>query len=362
MLWHYKVRPLYTPRIMAFFNYKQRNNILLIILIILGAGIIYSLRYIAGTLLSTVVMYTIFRPVYLYIIQKWKWKKAAASLAVIFSSFIIIILPFIVLCLMVMNKVNEFRHDPLRVQYIVKRLDTFFYKTFGQRNLVDNAMDKASVYATDLFPSLLGTAGSLLLGVSVMYFLLYFMFRHYKKFEEGLIRYSPFREQNALKFADELKYTTYSNVLGQGLIAMVQGALVTLGFFIFNIPDALFWGVISTFLSFLPLIGAALVFVPAGILELANGHEFSGWGILIWSLVLVTNIDNVIRFLIAKQVGNIHPIITIIGVVVGIPAFGIMGLVYGPLLLSYFILTVRIYETSKLATERLEQIRSSEEE
>ena len=347
---------------MAFFNYKQRNNILLIILIILGGGILYSLRYIAGTLLSTVVMYTIFRPVYLHFIQAWKWKKAWASVAVIVSSFLIIILPIITLCLMVMNKVNEFRHDPLRVQYLVKRLDAFFYKTFNQRNLVDNAMDKASGYAGDIFPSILGAAGSLLLGISVMYFLLYFMFRHYQKFEDGLIRFSPFREQNALKFADELKNTTYSNVLGQGLIAVVQGGLVSLGFFIFGIPDALFWGVISTFLSFLPLIGSALIFVPAGILELANGNEFAGWGILIWGFVLVTNIDNVIRFLIAKHVGNIHPIITIIGVVVGIPAFGIMGLVYGPLLLSYFILTVRIYETSKLATERLEQIRSAEEE
>ncbi|MBC8053624.1 MAG: AI-2E family transporter [Sphingobacteriaceae bacterium] len=347
---------------MAFFNYKQRNNILLIILIILGGGILYSLRYIAGTLLSTIVMYTIFRPVYLHIIQKWQWKKAAASMAVIFSSFLIIILPIITLCLMVMNKVTEFRQDPLRMQYLVKRLDSFFFKTFNQRNLVENAMDKAGGYASDLFPSILGGAGSLLLGTSVMYFLLYFMFRHYQKFEAGLIQFSPFREQNALKFADELKNTTYSNVLGQGLIAVVQGALVSLGFFIFNIPDALFWGVISTFLSFLPLVGAALVFLPAGVIALANGDETAGWGILIWGFVLVTNIDNVIRFLIAKRVGNIHPIITIIGVVVGIPAFGIMGLVYGPLLLSYFILTVRIYETSKLATERLEQIRSAEEE
>jgi predicted PurR-regulated permease PerM len=347
---------------MAFFNYKQRNNIVLIILIVLGGGILYSLRYIAGTLLSTIVMYTIFRPVYIHMILKWKWKKAAASVAVIVSSFIIIILPIITLCLMVMNKINEFRHDPLRVRYIVKRLDAFFYKTFNQRNLVDNAMDKASHYASDIFPSLLGGAASLLLGISVMYFLLYFMFRHYSKFEEGLIRFSPFREQNALKFADELKNTTYSNVLGQGLIAVVQGALVSLGFFIFGIPDALFWGVIATFVSFLPLVGAALVFVPAGILELANGNETAGWGILIWGFVLVTNIDNVIRFVIAQRVGNIHPIITIIGVVVGIPAFGIMGLVYGPLLLSYFILTVRIYETSKMATERLEQIRSAEEE
>lgn len=347
---------------MAFFNYKQRNNIVLLILIVLGAGILYSLRYIAGTLLSTIVMYTIFRPVYIHLILNWRWKKAAASTAIIFGSFLIIILPIITLGMMVLDKVNEFRQDPLRVQYTIMKLDSFFERTFGQTNLIQGSMKKAGGYATDLFPSVLGGAGAFVLGISVMYFLLYFMFRHYKIFEEGLIRYSPFREQNALKFADELRFTTYSNVLGQGLIAVVQGALVTLGFFIFDIPDAFFWGVISTFVSFLPLIGAALVFVPAGILELASGNDYAGWGILIWGILLVANIDNVIRFLIAKKVGNIHPIITIIGVVVGIPTFGIMGLVYGPLLLSYFILTVRIYETSKMATERLEQIRSAEEE
>ncbi len=188
------------------------------------------------------------------------------------------------------------------------------------------------------------------------------MLLNHEIFEKQLIKYSPFREQNALKFADELKYTTYSNILGQGLIAIVQGALVSLGFFIFNIEDAIFWGVISIFLSFLPLIGSAFVFIPAGIIELANGHNTSGIGILLWGVLLVSNIDNVIRFLIAKRIGNIHPIITVIGVIIGIPAFGIMGLVIGPLLLSYFILTVRIYETSKLASDRLERIRSSEEE
>jgi len=66
--------------------------------------------------------------------------------------------------------------------------------------------------------------------------------------------------------------------------------------------------------------------------------------------------------LIAKRVADTHPIITVIGVIIGIPVFGIIGLVFGPLLLSYFILTIRIYETSKLATERLERIKSVEDE
>ena len=77
--------------------------------------------------------------------------------------------------------------------------------------------------------------------------------------------------------------------------------------------------------------------------------------------VVLINIDNVLRFVIAKKVGNIHPIITVIGVVIGIPLFGILGLVFGPLLLSYFILLIKIYETSAMASERLERIKTISE-
>jgi predicted PurR-regulated permease PerM len=343
------------------FNYKQRNNIVLIILIVLGCFILYSLRFIAGGLLSTVVMYTLLKPAYTYLTDR-NWKRGLSAISVIVASFLIIVLPFFLLSLLVIDKITEFQNDPMQLKVIVRKIDDFLGSKLHQPDLLEHAMAKGNDYVSELFPSILGGAADILLGIAVMYFLLYFMFVNNELFERELIRYSPFREQNAMKFAAELKYTTYSNILGQGLIAIIQGALVSLGFFIFGIRDAIFWGVISTFLSFLPLVGAPLVFIPAGLIELSNGDNTAGWGIIIWGLVLVTNIDNVIRFLIAKRVGNIHPIITIIGVVIGLPVFGIMGLVFGPLLLSYFILTVRIYETSILASERLEKIRAADEE
>jgi predicted PurR-regulated permease PerM len=181
-----------------------------------------------------------------------------------------------------------------------------------------------------------------------MYFLLYFMFTRYTTFENELLKYAPFDKEDALKFGKELRNTTYSNVLGQGLIAVVQGSLVSIGFLIFDIPDAFFWGVISTFLSFLPIIGAPFVFIPAACIQLAYGHTTAGWGLLIWGLVLITNIDNVIRFALAKKIAHTHPIITVIGVIIGIPTFGILGLVFGPLLLSYFIITLRIYQNNNI--------------
>jgi predicted PurR-regulated permease PerM len=263
---------------------------------------------------------------------------------------------------MVIDKIADFQADPMRVEYLIAKIDTFIGSFISQPHVVENALKNADEYIRDLFPSILSAAADILLGLAVMYFMLYFMFVQREEFENALLKYAPFREQNSLKFAGELRNITFSNVLGQGFIAVVQGSLLSIAFFIFGINDALFWGVIAIFLSFLPIVGAPVIFIPAAIIELANGDKTAGIGLLLFGLLIITNIDNVIRFIIAKRVADTHPLITIIGVVIGLPVFGILGLVFGPLLLSYFFLTIRIYETSKLASERLDRIKSAEEE
>ncbi|MGB4773725.1 MAG: AI-2E family transporter [Daejeonella sp.] len=346
---------------MSIYSYKQRNIIVLLILVILGCFILYSLRNIGGAILSTIVLYTIFKPFYLLLTEKWGFKKWISATTIIISSLVIIVLPFLALSIMVIDKISDFQREPERIKVIMQKIDAFAGSKLNQPDLVDKGIKKARVFAEELFPSVLGGAAGFVLGLLLMYFLLYFMFVQMEKFERGLLKYSPFSEQNALKFATELKHITYSNVLGQGFIAIVQGALVSLAFFVFGIKDGIFWGVISTFLSFLPVVGAPTVFVPAALIELANGNTTAGWGILLWGFIVIINIDNVIRLMIAKRVADIHPIITVVGVIIGIPIFGILGLVFGPLLLSYFILTIKIYETGKLVAERLERIKSTED-
>ena len=343
---------------MSIYSYKQRNDIVLAILIILGCLILFSLRTIAGTLLSTIVLYTILIPVYTLLIEKYRIRKWIAASMMILLSLLVIVLPFLMLSLMVINKISELQDDPIRIKVIMKRLDDFLGSQLDQPNLLDKGIEKLNMLASELFPSVISGAFNIILGLVVMYFLLYFMMVQKKEFEAGLLKYAPFREQNALKFAEELKNITYSNVLGQGYIAIVQGSLLSISFFLFDIRDPVFWGVIATFLCFLPVVGAPIIFIPAAIIELANGNNTAGWGLLLFGLIVITNIDNVLRLIISKEISDTHPIITVIGVIIGIPLFGILGLVFGPLLFSYFMLTIRIYETGKLATERLEKLKS----
>jgi len=345
---------------MSVFSFKQRNNINLVIIIALGLLIAYSLQGIFSAILSTLVLYTIMRPAYIYWAEVRNLNRRFVAISLIALSIVVIILPFYGLSTMVIAKISELRDNEIFFKNLLVKFQHLIPFKIDEK-LIEEGLNRLGNWATQLFPSLISSAINIILSLLVVYFLLYFMLIERKIFEAALIKYAPFREQNALRFGDEMRNTTYANVLGQGLICIVQGSLVSLSFSVLGYRDPVFWGVITTFISFVPVLGPPVVFVPAAVLQIANGHSFEGWAMLIFGFVVIINIDNVLRFIIAKKVGNIHPIITVIGVIIGIPLFGILGLIFGPLLLSYFILLVKIYESSTLASERLERIKTINE-
>jgi predicted PurR-regulated permease PerM len=346
---------------MSIFNYKQRNNIILAGIIILGCFLLFALSGLFNSILGAIVLFTIFRPVYLHLVEKKNWNKSLVAVMIILTSFVVIVIPLMSLSIMVVNKISGINRNTFDLQQWVSKIDDYAGYNFKQPHIAENTLQKLGAYATELFPSILGSAANILITLLVMYFLLYFMLVQINEFEAALLKYAPFREQHALKFAVALRNATYSNVLGQGIIALTQGILLANGFWIFGIPDPIFWGVIGSFISFLPVVGAPTLTIPAGIILMAEGHTLKGILLLAYGLLFIGNIDNVLRMIINKRIGNTHPIISIIGVFIGIPLFGILGLVFGPLLLSYFLLLLEIYETNRMAADRLERIRTGPE-
>jgi predicted PurR-regulated permease PerM len=259
------------------------------------------------------------------------------------------------------HRISEININSFNLQEWTSKIDKFAGNTIHQPHFAEDTMQRLGNVATDLFTSIVGSAAGIFVTLLVLYFLLYFMLVQIREFETGLLRYAPFREQHALKFATALRNSTYSNVLGQGIIAVIQGALLSLGFWIFGIPDPVFWGVIGAFISFLPVVGAPTLSIPASIILFANGQTLKGILLLAYGLLFIGQIDNFLRLMINKRIANTHPLISIIGVFIGLPLFGILGLVFGPLLLSYFLLLLEIYETNRLAADRLERIRTGPE-
>lgn len=343
---------------MSIFNYKQRNNIVLGSLVVLGCFLLYALSGLISSILGAIVLYTLFRPGYIYFTEKRRWNRSFVAILVMLTSLTLIIIPLMSLCIMAVSKISGLKINSHELRQWADKIDDYAGYHFNQPHFAENTIQKLGSLATEIFPSILGSAASILVTLLVMYFLLYFMLVQMREFEAAILKYAPFREQHALRFAAALRNATYSNVLGQGIIALVQGALLANGFLIFGIPDPLFWGVIGAFISFLPVVGAPTLSIPAAIILFIQGHSIRGILLLVYGLLFIGNVDNFLRMMINRRIANTHPLITILGVLIGIPLFGITGLVFGPLLLSYFLLLLEIYETNRMAADRLERIRT----
>ncbi len=136
--------------------------------------------------------------------------------------------------------------------------------------------------------------------------------------------------------------------IGIPLLAVIQGGIATLGYYLFDVPSALLFGFLTCFATVIPIVGTALVWFPLAAYLALSGDWTHAAGLLLYCGLIVTNIDNLIRFILQKKMADTHPLITIFGVVIGLSLFGFMGVIFGPLLLSIFILCVNIFKTQYL--------------
>ena len=170
------------------------------------------------------------------------------------------------------------------------------------------------------------------------------MLTNRRQLRESLFAYIPVSGDNLAIIGEETRAMVRSNALGIPLVALAQGLVALIGFFIFGVENPFFWGLMVGIGSMIPFVGGLLGILPAFILTYSNGLEFQAWGILIYGIVIVGSTDNLIRLYVLKRIDNVHPLITLIGVIVGIPIFGFIGLIFGPLLISLFLIVVRIYK------------------
>ncbi|MGZ5133564.1 MAG: AI-2E family transporter, partial [Flavitalea sp.] len=107
--------------------------------------------------------------------------------------------------------------------------------------------------------------------------------------------------------------------------------------------EALFWFVITCITGMLPVVGAALAYVPLSLLLFASNEPAKGAIVLVFGLAIIGSIDNIFRFWLQKKLGDVHPLITVFGVIIGVNLFGFIGLIFGPILISLFLLLLKVY-------------------
>jgi predicted PurR-regulated permease PerM len=328
----------------TIFPTRHHKTILLVLIIGLGIFLVYEIRGLISAILGAVVLYSLFKASYLNLSQHYRLNKRLSAIIIIFISLVIIVLPFIFISLTIVNKIDEFESHPLAINQFIQNINELGERWFHDPQLMQHKLQFIQGWSLQIFSKVLTGIFKTIFNVIIMFLILFFMLIENEKFENTVEYYVPFREKSTQLLRDELRNITRSNVLGQGLTGLAQMICVSSSFLVFHLPEPLFWGLIAGCLSFIPVFGVPSIFIGAACFSFLNGNTTAGTGMLIWGFIVVAGIENYLRMAIGKQFANVHPLLTIIGILIGIPAFGIAGIVFGPLLFSYFVLLISIYE------------------
>ncbi len=211
----------------------------------------------------------------------------------------------------------------------------------------DNLVSVAS-YLPKIGQMLIGSVSSFAVNSVVMLFVLYFMLIGGRKMESYLYDLLPFSNNNKNDVLDQINVMVRSNAIGIPVLASVQGIFATIGYIIFGVPDPVLFGFLTCFATIIPLVGTMFIWLPLAIYLAITGDWLNAAGLAVYALIVISNIDNLVRFILQKKIADTHPLITVFGVVIGLPVFGFWGVIFGPLFLSMFILLVDIFKREYL--------------
>ncbi len=227
-------------------------------------------------------------------------------------------------------------------------------ESFSQTPGVQFQIQEATKFVTDWIirtgSNALVTVPRILLNLLVMFFTLFYFLNDGKAFMLKLEGYFSYQHKKYLMIIKRLKEIVDGVVYGYLFVALLQGALGALGFFIFGVPSPIFWGVVMAFLALIPLLGTGAIWGPAaailflnGLFQNSNSLVFKGIGLLIYSVIFVASLDNFIRPKLIGDKAKVHPALVLVGIFGGILFFGPLGVIVGPLILSLTAVSLETY-------------------
>jgi len=325
------------------FNERFRQIFLLLLIVATAIILIAELKVFFPGILGGITLYIITRSLYFKSVGQWKMHKKLTAFLFILFCLMIIAIPVWMSIYLLAPKIQDFAQQKDKIVQGIQIIDAKLRATIGSGLFNGSNPQTAVDKITSFLPQLINSTAMIISNLIMMFFIYYFMLVGGRDMESYLHRMIPLKEENIDLLARETKSMIKASALGIPIICMVQGACAALGYLIFGIHDWGLWGFFTGLFAFFPLVGTMIIWVPLVIYLYATGSDYEATGVMIYSLVVTGNIDYVARLTLMKKMGNVHPLITVIGVIVGLNLFGFMGFIFGPLIISYFIVLVKIY-------------------
>lgn len=209
---------------------------------------------------------------------------------------------------------------------------------------VGNLVRKISNLLYENFTGLLKGVTNLVIGVALVLFVTFYLFMDGAHMAARVLSLSPLPRDMNSRILDDMLRTLRATLKGSVVLAFINGTVSGLGFFVFGVPNALFWGTVMVFASVVPIVGTALVWVPGGIYLIIMGDYGQASGVMIWCLIVSVICDNWLRPKLIGGQADLHPLLTFFAVLGGISYFGLVGLILGPLVLAILLSLIEVYK------------------
>jgi predicted PurR-regulated permease PerM len=331
---------------------RIRQVFFLVIIVLLGLLLFSELYTFLPALLGAVTLYIVMRKWMFYLTEKKKWRKGWTAALLMLLSMIVILLPIALLINMLSSKITFAIQHSDELVGSLKKIVTEIEQKFKIKITRDENINRLGDFIRSSIPKLLGATFNTLGTIFFMYFILYFMLVNGRKMEANIYEHIPLKDENAMMLGTEVKNMVLSNAVVIPVIAVLQGVVALIGYLIIGVNEPWFWFVVTCITAMLPVVGAALAYVPLAIIFFANGDTGKGIFMLIYGFGVIGTVDNVFRFTLARKIGNVHPLVTVFGVIIGLSVFGFIGLIFGPLLISLFLLLLKIYSSEFITKQR----------
>lgn len=321
---------------------------LIVIILFMGVIIFRQITPFLGGLLGALTIYILVRGQMNHLVEKRKLKRSISALLITAETIFVFLIPLGLTVWMVANKLQDINLDPQTYIAPIQQVAEFIKEKTGYDVLGKDTLSFIMSILPRIGQIIMESISSLAINLFVMIFVLYFMLIGGKKMEAYVNDILPFNETNTQEVIHEINMIVRSNAIGIPLLAIIQGGVATIGYLLFGAPNILLLGFLTCFATIIPMVGTALVWFPVAAYLAISGDWFNAIGIAAYGAIVVSQSDNLIRFILQKKMADTHPLITIFGVVIGLPLFGFMGVIFGPLLLALFFLFVDMFKKEYL--------------
>jgi len=330
------------------------------IAVLLGTTVVFfrMVRMFFVPVLLAAVFATLFYPLYEAFLRVFRGRRALASFFCCFVLLLGLIVPLYVVADLVTREAIDFYRTfqdrigelfqkgaagPLsRLQTLPLVRDLHLDQIDWRSTLQNVASSAGGVAAALIKRTSQGTIQVVVL-LFITLFTMFYFFRDGKVLSRRIRSLIPLDREYKNAIVARFSAVARATVKGTLLIALVQGTLSGLTLWIFGVGSPILWGVVATLTAIVPLVGAWLVLYPAAFIQIATGHVGQGIGILLVTVIVIVNVDNLMRPRLVGHETGMHDLMVFFSTLGGIATFGPAGFIVGPMVAALFLSLLEIY-------------------